>query len=145
MLILELLRKIRDLFKDHEFGVLGILVIITLLIGTIFYNHTEGWRYLDALYFSVITLTTVGYGDIYPTTDAGKIFTMVYLIVGVGIIFGFINFIAHHTKKQEIINQLVKNPQLLVKRLDKREDIKTFKEKLLESFNGNHGKFHKDK
>jgi voltage-gated potassium channel len=52
---------------------------------------------LDSIYFSVTTLTTVGFGDPAPATAAGKIFTMVYIFVGLGVIGGFINVLAKHT------------------------------------------------
>lgn len=63
---------------------LGILFFL-LLTGTIFYAHIEKWSYLDALYFSVITLATVGYGDLHPTSPASKIFTIFYIFIGVGL------------------------------------------------------------
>tara|TARA_Y100000034_G_scaffold4746_1_gene5506 strand:+ start:594 stop:866 length:273 start_codon:yes stop_codon:yes gene_type:complete len=75
---------------EHRFNILISTVIVTLLIGTLFYNFVEGWNVLDSMYFSVITLTTVGYGDLVPITDAGKIFTMFYVLIGIGIIFAFI-------------------------------------------------------
>ena len=44
---------------------------------------TEDLRLLDSFYFSVVTLATVGYGDFTPQTDAGKLFTAVYVLVGI--------------------------------------------------------------
>lgn len=73
------------------------LVYATLLIivfGAIFYRAVEGWRWLDAFYFTVITLTTVGYGDLAPQSDAAKLFTMFYILVGLGIIGSFVALIA---------------------------------------------------
>lgn len=61
------------------------LLIIVLATGTFFYSYVEGWRTLDSLYFSVMTITTVGYGDLHPTTDASKVFTMFYVFVGIGL------------------------------------------------------------
>lgn len=76
--------------NNERSALIGIvsLMALTVLVGTLFYHHVEGWRYLDALYFSVMTLTTVGFGDFVPQTDAGKLFTAVYVFLGVGIIFG---------------------------------------------------------
>ena len=66
----------------------GILVVVWA-IGAVFYHVVEGLSYVDALYFTAITLTTVGYGDFAPQTDAGKIFTALYAFVGIGIFLGF--------------------------------------------------------
>ncbi|AKB18308.1 MULTISPECIES: potassium channel family protein [unclassified Methanosarcina] len=88
--IIVIVRALRTLLKDPKFRSLLVLVIITLTMGTFFYHSVEGWSWLDSLYFSVITLTTVGYGDFTPQTDSGKIFTMIYIFLGLGILFGFI-------------------------------------------------------
>ena len=53
--------------------------------ATIFYWLVEGWTLLDAAYFSVVTAATVGYGDVTPETVAGKLFTMAFIFVGVGL------------------------------------------------------------
>jgi hypothetical protein len=57
-----------------------------LLIGTFAYHWLEGWSYLDSLYFCVITLATIGYGDLTPSTPEAKIFTIVYVINGIVIL-----------------------------------------------------------
>jgi voltage-gated potassium channel len=68
--------------------------ITTLLGGTIFYSSVEGWSLVDAVYFSVTTLTTVGLGDLAPTTTMGKLFTVIYIFAGLSIILGFIDTVA---------------------------------------------------
>ncbi len=82
--------------KDPEFRALLFFVFVILIVGTIFYHNFEGWRWIDSFYFSSISLTTVGYGDLAPKTDIGKIFTVVYIFSGVGIILGFLNTVAKH-------------------------------------------------
>ena len=92
-----LYRFVRSIWKalgDREFKALFATVGIILLSGTLFYHLKEGWSWLDSLYFSVVTLTTVGYGDLTVQTVAGKIFTMIYLFVGIGVLLAFINAVA---------------------------------------------------
>jgi voltage-gated potassium channel len=92
---LRLLRGMASAWKrDPEFRSLTFLVLVTLLGGTIFYSLEEGWSVVDAFYFSVTTLTTVGLGDLSPQTSIGKLFTVVYIFVGIGIILGFIDAVA---------------------------------------------------
>jgi hypothetical protein len=57
-----------------------------LLVGVIVYHWLEGWDYIDALYFCVVTLATIGYGDLTPTTPEAKLFTVFYVINGIGIL-----------------------------------------------------------
>lgn len=94
-------KRVWNFVTSPGFDSLLILVLITLAIGTLFYNFVEGWGWIDSMYFSVISLTTVGYGDITPITTVGKIFTMFYLFVGIGILFGFINMIAKEASSSE--------------------------------------------
>ena len=63
-----------------------LLVLVTLLIGsTYFFWKVEGWSAIDALYFSVMTMSTIGYGDFVPTTTASKIFTIVFSFLSIGV------------------------------------------------------------
>jgi voltage-gated potassium channel len=83
--------------RDPQFRSLTFLVAFTLLSGTLFYRTVEGWSIVDAFYFSVTTLTTVGLGDIAPVTTLGRLFTVVYIFAGLGLIAGFISTLARET------------------------------------------------
>ena len=50
-------------------------------MGTAFYWAAEDWSLIQSLYFSVVTLTTVGYGDLTPTSDYTRIFTVIYILI----------------------------------------------------------------
>ena len=67
-----------------------VLALLTLMTGTFFYRWSEGWGYVDALYFSVTTLTTIGFGDLLPSSTGAKLFTIMYSLIGIGIIAAFI-------------------------------------------------------
>lgn len=63
------------------FGILGLMVI-------------EGWSFLDALYMTFITLSTVGYEEVHPLSPGGKLFMVVFIIMGVGLFFYIITSLA---------------------------------------------------
>lgn len=97
-----LLHTLLEFLRDPNYrSLLGASVVI-LFGGALFYHLIEGWSYLDSVYFSAITLTTIGYGDFSPQTDAGKIFTIIYIGIGVGLILTFINTVfAHFTRARK--------------------------------------------
>ena len=63
--------------------VLGLLGTV-ISGGTVGYHFLEGWPWLDALYMTMITLTTVGFGEVHPLSGAGRLFTVALLVTGVG-------------------------------------------------------------
>ena len=75
-----------DVLRDRDSRPALLWALSTLLVGMFFYHWAEGWSYLDALYFCVVSLATVGYGDLTPTTPIARMFTIVYLINGIGIL-----------------------------------------------------------
>ena len=78
----------------------GILIAVAALvaIGCVFYPLVEGWSLLDSLYFCMVSLTTVGYGDLAPETAAGKLFTVFYIIGGVALFAAGGTTIVHRTR-----------------------------------------------
>ncbi|MEN8684050.1 potassium channel family protein [Marivita sp.] len=63
-----------------------VVTLMTIIIGgTAFFRWAEGWSWLDSYFFTVVTLSTVGYGNLVPQTDIGKIGTTVFILMGLGI------------------------------------------------------------
>ena len=65
----------------------GIILVTYYAVGGIAYDEIEGWKLLDTTYFLTVSITTVGYGDICPVTDLGKLFTVLYALVGIVFVF----------------------------------------------------------
>ena len=76
--------------RDPQFRALGILLLVLLAGGTLFYWRTEDWSMLDSLYFCVMTVSTIGYGDLVPTSGLSKGFTMAFAILGIGLFASFV-------------------------------------------------------
>jgi voltage-gated potassium channel len=81
-----------------------LLVASILSASTIFFHFIEGWGWFDSFYFSVVTMSTVGYGTIVPVTILGKIGVIVLIFSGVGALAALVQIIAmdsieKHTEK----------------------------------------------
>ena len=73
-----LARALHAVWRDPETKALPVVAGVLILTGTLFYWRFEDWTFIESLYFCIVTLTTVGYGDLSPTTAGTQIFTIVY-------------------------------------------------------------------
>ena len=112
----------------NRFLVPVMFFIILILIGAYVYHQAEEWRYLDSVYFTVITVATIGYGDFVPQTDAGKIFTMFFSFVGIGMAFYFFSVIGRYIFRKQLRDKLMEDG-----RLTKNRGVKKVKKELIES------------
>jgi len=70
----------------RQLRVVLLLVTVLISIGMVGYMALEGWGLHDALFMTVITLSTVGYGEVRPLTRPGEIFTIILIFGGVGVL-----------------------------------------------------------
>src|SRR5438093_9216336 len=70
------------------------VVLVSIAIGTAGYMLIAGWSLSDALYMTVSTLATVGFGEVRPLDEVGRAWTILLMVTGVGIIFGTIGIVA---------------------------------------------------
>ena len=78
------------MFNFKQLRLLIILPVTILIVGTIIFMVLEDLSFGDALYFTIVTISTVGYGDLAPTKIGSKIFTIMYIFMGIGILLGFV-------------------------------------------------------
>lgn len=93
----------------------AVITILSLIgIGTIVYHYLEKWNWVQSFYFSVVTLTTVGYGDLHPTTDASRLFTALFILSGVSVALAALGVVGAH--------KLEKREKRILGRRERRED-----------------------
>ncbi|WP_022664576.1 potassium channel family protein [Desulfospira joergensenii] len=73
-----------------RFRIYSAAIAVLLSVGIIGFMFIENMSLTDAIYFSIVTMATVGYGDLHPQTDIGKILTLIIIICGVGTFLGVI-------------------------------------------------------
>lgn len=110
-------RVVRTGWHKEEIRGLIIITISTIFLGAWFYRAFEPTiiTWTDAFYFTVMTLTTVGYGDFSPTTMLTKWFTIFYVFIGLGIIGGFVGLIGE-TVVEDMQEQIDSGKERIQKR-----------------------------
>lgn len=78
-------------WDDHAYKVLSASALALIVGATVLYHFLEDWSWVDSLYFSVVAVTTVGFGDLVPTTDGAKLVTVAYIIGGLSLIGLYLN------------------------------------------------------
>ena len=63
------------------------MLLVSVIIGITGYTFLEGYNFVEAFYMTMITITTAGYLEVHPLSDAGRIFTSFFLVTNIGIFF----------------------------------------------------------
>lgn len=81
-------------------------IFLMIAAGSVAFYFLEGLSWYEAVYFTATTLTTVGYGDIVPETEAGKLFATVFVLVGVGTVLYALSLVAQVFIRTELLSAL---------------------------------------
>ena len=69
------------------FNTCVLIVLYCLLGGVVYVNSEPDWSIVDAIYFCIVTMSTVGYGDLSPSTKGTKLFTIFMIFIGILVVF----------------------------------------------------------
>lgn len=87
-IVIQILQNLRSSVRysggSQLVPIVGSLIIL-LAVGSVSYSFLEGWSPLDSVYATVITITTVGYGDLTPATPAGRIFAIGFTLFAISL------------------------------------------------------------
>ena len=75
-----------SVLRDKTYKLASISALCLITLATVVYHEFEDWSWVDSFYFSAIAVTTVGFGDLTPSTDFTKLFTVFYVFVGISLI-----------------------------------------------------------
>jgi voltage-gated potassium channel len=109
---------LRDVRKQLLMSVF--LIASVIFIGTAGYMLIEGWNFLDALYMTVITITTIGFKEVHLMSDGGRLFTIFLVFTSVGAVFFALNHMARIIIEGEI--QSIFGRKKLQKRIERLKD-----------------------
>lgn len=87
-------------WEMYSTNIIALVIVAVIGIGTVVYRSLEDWGWVDSLYFSVITLSTVGYGDLAPTSSASKLFTVAYIFSGISLLGAAANEILKRRRRR---------------------------------------------
>jgi voltage-gated potassium channel len=98
-------------------------LLTILIVGTVVYRYLENWTWVQSFYFSVVTLTTVGYGDLHPTTDISRLFTAFFILSGVAITLtslGVIGSSYFNRRRTNVFDDIIEKTKATAININKR-------------------------
>ena len=91
-----------DVFADRRVRALVIFALTIIATATVLFWLIEVWPLVDAAFFSVVTISTVGYGNLTPVTALGKVVCMVYILLGLGVFVAAASAVADALIKRRV-------------------------------------------
>lgn len=118
------IKPITDIFTKNSFHYITLLTVLLIVISGIIFGWIEHKGIIEGIWWATTTVTTVGYGDLYPESNYGRFFATFLMLIGIGfasILTGNISsyFVAKDTTEEvQDINTLVATNEMILKRLD---------------------------
>jgi len=114
--------------KKHHLLIISVVSFLGLIfVGTLIFSHIEKWPLIDSFFYTTMTVTTIGYGDLVPTHDLSKIITSVFAMVSIPValfLFGLLaedileTRLGHFEKK---VHEIISREKEIEKELEQTE------------------------
>lgn len=113
---------------SSKFATAITMLLTWVMLGTIAFYVFEDWSLIDSFYFSVVTLTTIGFGDLVPTSDLTRLLASIYILTGVSAVLASLTVIGNEVI-QQYQNRLEKENVKLKKKVEVLQVIGDIEEK----------------
>lgn len=100
--------------SSRRLRVFGLLLVIVVVAGTAGFTLVEGLSPTDSLYLTIVTVATVGYGDLHPVTTTGKILAVLLILGGAGSFLGVFTGVAEATFSRRERRERLQNLHLVI-------------------------------
>lgn len=104
------------------------IIILLVCFGTWFYAKSENWTHTESFYFTVMTITTVGYGDYVPSHDLSKIVTAIYGLISIPIVLFIFGVMAENYFESKVrgleyrLKRIMSQEEEIEEAIEKTED-----------------------
>ena len=90
----------------------GLALVVVFLVGSIGFVLIEGWSYFDAVYMTVLTMTTVGYEELRPLSPLGRFFNLFVMLAGVGLMLYILTVTVQTVVEDEVLRVFMRRRRM---------------------------------
>jgi voltage-gated potassium channel Kch len=97
---------------DLKLRVIVVSLVLLIALGTVLFKFLEPFTWIQSFYFTVSTMTTVGFGDLVPSSDSTRLVAALYMLLSVSLYVSFITFLGSHLlelRTRQLLERLTKD------------------------------------